>query len=57
MDTRYHCPLVGKEIPDYTCFEYCQTVEGFILMENIKDYKGTREEAEKICFNCENYKD
>lgn len=57
MKNKYECPLLNREISDDHCFEICAAVEGMIKMSYVPEVKLTREEAEKICFKCKNYKE
>lgn len=55
-DRVYKCPLIGKEINEIYCLEYCDAVDGILKLNIIDNYNGTREEAQKICYNCPNRK-
>lgn len=48
----WECPLVGKKISDTTCMEFCDAVDGLLVMSTIDDYTGTRSEAEVVCWKC-----
>ncbi|QIB27074.1 hypothetical protein [Caloranaerobacter azorensis] len=57
MDDEYNCPLVNRKINESYCLEYCEAVDGMLKMDIINGFKGTREEAQRICYNCLNHKD
>ena len=57
LNTEIHCKLLNENISDTVCFEICLAVEGMIKMTSVPEVTQRREEAQKICFACENYKE
>lgn len=57
MENKLKCPLIDREISDTVCFEICVAVEGSTKMSSVPEVKLSREEAQKICFKCKNYKE